>query len=270
MFTTDIQAHRLVQGLSELEKSQFPYALVQATNAAAWDTRTAWHDEIPKVFDRPTPMTRRAVLYKKATLKTLYAEIFLRDESAGTPPVKYLMPNVFGGPRLQKPFEKLLVRRGIMRTGEWAVPGRGVRLDAFGNVPGSVIKAVISDVQAARDVLTHSTVESRRRRSRRKKGASDVYFYTPGGHGDLPRGIYARAGREHHRTGATLGIRVRLRSIFMFVRSGDYDVLFDAYGLAEQMFNSSFPPRFREHMDRAVKATIEKYGPGGRPSGRRR
>ena len=76
---------------SELEKKNLDFAIVQASNKTAFEVRESWKRAAVKMFDRPTPLTVNAALFRKATKQKLYAEIFIRDDvSKGTPPAQYL------------------------------------------------------------------------------------------------------------------------------------------------------------------------------------
>lgn len=254
MFKISIDESQLQQKFSDLEKRQLPFATVGALNDAMFDVRDRWHQAIGEVFDDPTPFTRKAVLYKKATKANLTAEVFLRDEaSGGTAPARYLAPEVVGGGRHEKPFEHLLRLAGILGPDEFVVPARGFPLDAFGNVPKGIAVKIISDLQASRDPATRSTALSRAKRARRKAvGKRAVYFESAPGLSasqgkkqGLPRGIFER-------TGFALGSSVRM--VFIIVKSAPrYRVRFDARAFAQQAFNASFPVRFRQRLDLAVR-----------------
>lgn len=114
--------------LTALEQSQLPYAASQAANKVAYEIRERWKRQAPRVFDRPTPLTVNAAMYRKATKALPYAEIYLRDEAfKGTPPAKYLLAEVDGGQRRRKGFERLLQSRGLLSPTQFAVMGRGAQ-----------------------------------------------------------------------------------------------------------------------------------------------
>lgn len=263
MFKTDVQADLLIAELDELGKRQFPYALAKALNDTAFqDVRGGWRDEMLQVFDRPTRITLNAVLVNRANRKDAVpaAEIYIRDEaSGGTPPVRWLVHGVEGGSRKHKPFENLLIRAGIMSPTEFAVPGKSYPLDAHGNVPGGVVKAITGDVRLARtdDTSHFSTPESRRRRERRRNKRGGLYFLSRGE--GLPRGIYERI-----RT----AFGVAVRTVFIFVSRVSYSPRFDAYDVARELFNRNFPRRFDEAMRHAVRTAKQKASSSSK--GRRR
>src|SRR4051812_49671312 len=100
---------------TELERKNLPFACAQAANATAFGIRQKWAQVMPRVFDRPTPITQRAIVYQKATPQKPFAIVKVRDEASnGTPPARYLLAQVQGGQRLMKPFENILSAQGIL------------------------------------------------------------------------------------------------------------------------------------------------------------
>ncbi|UYN98368.1 MAG: hypothetical protein KIT02_10360 [Devosia sp.] len=190
-----------------------------ALNDAIEDARWAEQDKIRGVFDRPRPLTEKAPLYRKATNETLTAWVYIRDEaSGGTAPAKYLMPQVLGGKRGAKRFETALRAIGVMDAHEFAIPAIGYKRDAYGNVPGSTIVAILSQLKAHRDVgyMMNETAPSAARNRRSGKAR----YFVPSGVrsekaiGRLPRGIYERRGNA-------------IRAVFMFVRQPTYRKRYD-------------------------------------------
>lgn len=253
MWKLEYDDRALIASLSDLEKKQLPFATMLALNDAMFDVREAWKAAMPQVFDSPTPFTQNAVLFKKATKDNLVAEVFLRNEMGdGTPPSRYLLKQSEGGAREEKPFEHLLRMAGILGADEFVVPARGFPLDAFGNVPGGIQNAILSDLQASRDPASRSTAESRARRSRKKDvGKRAVYFESApalsasqGKKQHLPRAIYQRT---------RFGSGSAIRMVFIIVKGAPrYRVRFDARKLAQDAFAASFPGRFRARLANAV------------------
>src|SRR5690606_18049531 len=109
--------------LTELERDQLPFAAMRAANETGFAVRQRWAEIMPRVFDRPTPMTQRAVMVRKATKQRPHAEVFIRDEAVnGTPPAKYLLAQVEGGARRSKRVEQRLTYAGFLPKGMFVVP----------------------------------------------------------------------------------------------------------------------------------------------------
>lgn len=254
MFKLQYDDRQLVAKLSELEKKQLPFATMLALNDAMFDVRKDWAEQMPIVFDLPTPFTRNAVLFKKATKTNLVAEVFLRNEAGdATPPSRYLNREVTGGAREEKPFEHLLRSVGVLAADEFVVAARGFPLDAFGNVPGGIQTAILSDLQAARDESSRSTPETRAKRARRKAVAKRAVYFesaaalsaTQGRKQHLPRAIYQRT---------SFGSGSAIRMVFIIVKGAPrYRTRFDAFKLAQDAFSRSFPVRFQTRLAEALR-----------------
>jgi hypothetical protein len=193
----DANVREVEDTLRHGERWMVPYAASTALSRTAFEAAQAEGKKIEGVFDRPTSFTRKAVLYRKASADNLTYRIFLRDEASrgGTPPAVYLRPQVKGGPRRPKPFELALRRKGVMEPDEFAIPAIGMKRNAFGNLPASVIGKILSQLGARRDPLQNTTARSRKR-SKARGGA--VYFVPDeNNRRGLPRGVYERmAGRK--------------------------------------------------------------------------
>lgn len=216
-FEADIS--QLQRELPDWASRRIPSITRNALNDTIEEARFAEVGKIRGVFDRPKPLTERAPLYRKATSDNLVAEVYIRpDGASGTPPARYILPQVEGGARKAKPFEKLLRARGVMRADEFALPAIGQQRDAYGNLPGSLIVRILSQLQAMREVgsLANETARSRKRKAKR---ALPRYFVPTGarqerGIGRLPRGIYERQGN-------------RIRAVMVFVRQPRYAKRYD-------------------------------------------
>lgn len=238
--------------LNELERTQLPFATMQAINATAFETRQRWAEVMPRIFDRPTALTLKAVLYTKATKNKLEADIFVRDEAyKGTAPAKYLQAQVMGGTRRQKGIEKRLAAQGILPAGQFAVPGLGAKLDAHGNIPRSQLNQILSQLGAQFDPLTNQTDASRKRRLGRERkkrlGVSTDIFAIRVARGRLKPGVYERANIGR------LGSQVR--SLLRFVAGVSYRKRYDVFGMAAKVFDRRYPENFRTELAKAVASS---------------
>mgnify|MGYP000255154630 CR=1 FL=1 len=233
---------------TDLELKNLPFASMQAANATAFGIRQKWADTMPRVFDRPTPLTQRAIVYEKATKAKPFAVVKVRDEAfKGTPPSRYLQAQVKGGPRLMKPFENRLAAQGILPAGMQAVPGKGVDLDGFGNIAGSTMNRVLSQLGARFDPLQNETDTSRARRQKREaKQRRGDYFAVKQKRGGLRPGIYQRV-----RTGFGSAVR----SILAFVRPASYKPRYRIFDLAERMYPRLFAFHFENELRKAVETS---------------
>lgn len=104
---------------------QVPFATARALTDTAKDVQRAVTDELPKVFDRPTPFTQRGVGMAWATKSSLTSRVFLKDVQRD-----YLKVQVAGGTRTPK--------------GKALVIPSGVGLNAYGNIPRGRIKTLLA------------------------------------------------------------------------------------------------------------------------------
>lgn len=242
--------------LTALERAQVPFATVQAINQTAFAVRQRWAEIMPRIFDRPTALTLKAVLYRKASKAKPEAEIFIRDEAfKGTAPAKYLQAQVFGGVRAPKGLERDLQRRGVLAAGGFVVPGQGAQLDAHGNLPRSQINAIKSQLGSfgEQGYTANESEASRGRRTKRlakqgKRGGN--YFAVRSGTASrLPAGVYERLATGFGRA---------VRSVLAFVRAPRYRPRYDIFGMAQKVFDRRFPEIFRAELDKAVGSAFKK------------
>lgn len=233
---------------TQLERQQLPFACAQAANATAFGIRQKWAEVMPRVFDRPTPLTRNAIVYDKATKAKPYAVVRVRDEAfKGNPPAKYLLAQVFGGQRAAKGFEKRLQSANVMPAGLAAVPGKGAQLDAFGNIAGGQMNQILSQLGARFDPLQNETETSRGRRQRReaRNGTRRTdYFAVKQKRGGLRPGVYQRI-----RSGFGSAVRI----ILAYVRPARYRPRYHIFQLAERLY----PRLFAFHFDNELKKALQ-------------
>jgi len=225
-------------------QQRIPSITRNALNDIAEDAVRAEQDKIRGVFDRPTPFTERSVVFPRhlrATKDRLEAVVQLRDESSGTPPAKYLLAEVRGGARSPKPFERRLRQMGIMRADEFATIAIGYRRNAYGNLPGPTIVAILSQLSAFAEVgfRMNETNRSRARAGAKRKAR---YFVPAEGSG-LRRGVYERIGN-------------RVRAVLIFVRQPTYRKRYDfgqaTVAKAERVFAQYWMRHFYAELAKAT------------------
>jgi hypothetical protein len=196
---TDLrQAERYLVGL---RKDQIPFATAYALTQTAKQGELNIRQEMRRVFDRPKPYTLNGTFVIPAQKNKLFAVVKLKDGSAafnnqegvrGTPD-QYLRAQVNGGERRPKAFEKLLINRGLMPPGMYAVPTSAAPKDPFGNVSAGYFNRIMSQLRIATDPLSNATPASKKRRRTRTSG----YFVAYPGRAQtkhLTPGIYERIG----------------------------------------------------------------------------
>ncbi len=219
-FSDFVRGARHIEGASR----QIPFVTAYALTKAMQDAQAVEYAKMQAVFDRPTRYTLNSLYVVRAEKHNLRAELRFKEGFGGTPAWKYLGPQVRGGGRRHKGFERALMSAGILKGGEYVVPGSGVKLDGHGNIPGGVITRILSALGANRDPSQNTT--RRPKRSNRKRNLD--YFVLRGT--KAPDGVYLRVGRT-------------ASPILIFVKAPAYSPRFPYYQTGRQVI----PPAFRRH-----------------------
>ncbi len=209
-----------MSGLQELraELLGFSERRIKAAAATAL-TRTAktlaseWQKDINAKIEQPMAQTKKAVRIEPARANKLSAKVALKDaaRAGGMSPNDYLQQHERGGSRLVKKFERALIASGAMPQGYITVPGKAADRNGYGNVPRSIITAVISQLGADFSPGYQRTISrdaTRRARSQARHGRR--YFVMPVGNGRVSPGVYMR------------GAERELRMVFAFKQLVNY------------------------------------------------
>jgi len=158
------------------QQRQVAYATAVALTRTAAAIKDALPAELERVFDRPTPFTKRGIYLKAARRDSLTAEVGFMTRQAS-----YLRIQTEGGVRQP-------TARGIR------LPGN-IELNAFGNIPRGLtdkLKAAAKDGTLGNAVMRRLGVAARDRR----KGAAPIqlFYGKPAGSrwDKAPVGIYRR------------------------------------------------------------------------------
>ncbi len=237
---------KLKPWLSGIQRRQIPYGTMLALNRTATRVQEAEVNEMRGVFDRPTPYTLSALRIRKATKANLTA--YVEPKNMATKAIsadKYLAPQILGGSRGQKRFERALIAVGAMPQGYVAVPGSGARFDAYGNMSRGQIVQILAYFRAFPEVGYRANMSAAgrgrlARGSRRNMGYS---YFVAGPGGSLPPGIWQRfAFSEGH----------AIRPVLIFVKSTMYRKRLDFDVVAEKTVEKYFEGDFRLAMMQAA------------------
>jgi len=225
--------------MAELQRKHLPAATVEATNRTGRYIHGALRSEMAEVFDRPTPWALRGLRYKLATASQPIIRIWLEEWGGkGIPPAVFLRPQIEGGTRRHKRFERALIVAGIMRSNEFAMPVYGAPRDAYGNVPGPYIVRMLSDLQA----FGEQGYRANRRGARRGQRRWNYWFAIRSGD---PSGI--RPG-IYWSSGANVPALV-----FLFTRQPLYRKRFDFFGVGRKAFDRVARRFFNEALARHIR-----------------
>ncbi|MBL8450264.1 MAG: hypothetical protein JNM32_10115 [Dechloromonas sp.] len=214
-----IRGFRVTSNIGDTKRYLFDVSKQANYATAVALTRTAkrlvpiMENAVRAAFDMPTPFTVRAFGTTPATKNNLAATLFIKDRQA-----KYLRLGITGGARNQKAFEKRLASEA--KTDGYWVPGKGVRLNSFGNLTPSQIASIANRLQ--------------------KSGKyGGVFVGAPGNSEQYPFGIWARP-KQGRRNGVAA-----LQPLLIRVRRPAYRARFDFHGIARQHAGPIFDAEFR-------------------------
>jgi len=194
-----------------------------------------------RVFDRPTPFTLNSLYLRGATPARLEARVWFKDLRFRE---HYLVPQVHGGDRPLKRFEKYLQRNGWMPAGMYAVPGERADLDAYGNMSRGQIVKILSALRALPEtgyLANRSTASAARRaKSKRRKALTNYFVGSP--NPGAPAGVWERVGLKG------------LRPILIFVRAPRYRARFYFYVIANRVAQREFPALMERALQRAASS----------------
>ena len=250
---------------SDLEERQLPFVGIATANKVAEEIKYRWSRLLHRQLSSPVRLTQNAAMVKRARYtrggsgqrNVQAAEVFIRDEAAkGTPPARYLFPQVFGGQGHDRGIDRGLRRAGILGMGHFAIPvADSTLMDANGNVKRGVVQQILSQMGAQFDPLSNETDASRGRNAGRGKRRTALkaknrrYFAVTtsdrkGRNRHLSPGIYWRDGR------------VDLTKVYHFTRRpSKYRSRLDIFSAAQKSFDQVFPFHFNRELQKALESS---------------
>jgi len=229
MFKVDmsLDAFPVSAGMREIEKRQIPFVMARTATLLAQRVKKGTITVMQKRLDRPTPTTLNSLFVKMAT-KTRAAEVYFKDSwASGIPADTYLQQAVSGGLRPHKRFEKSLIARGIMRSGQYAVPTTAF-MNQYGNVSRGTILKILSGLGAAESSRGYQANATGSARSRRKGNAHRFFS----GEVDGTQGVWERK---------SMGMGDALRPVFIFSDSAPrYRTIFPFFKIGQNIVNANY------------------------------
>jgi hypothetical protein len=221
---------------------QVPYATMLALNNTAKIAKEAVVAEMRRAFRSPVPFTLGAIYVSRATKQKLMAQVSVKNQSGGRlSPVHWLYPEVEGGARSTKAFEKALQDLGALPSGWAAVPANDAPRDSFGNVSGAYIRRMLSVLQSTG--MVGPKMPSAPTNKVKRAQAKAKFFAIPGGAAKgsgLTPGIYQREG-------------TRLWAIFAFIpRVPSYRKRYNFYEIGTAAADKAWPAEFEKAMAQAM------------------
>lgn len=252
MLTVKIEGlEELKRKLSDMGKKQVPFAAAKAITKTAKSAEKRLQADMAGAFKSASPFVRRATFSTSATKANLTATVGLKDQkpSGGTAPAVLLKEHFTGGLRGNKPFEKALIAMGVMPGGYRAIPGSGMRLNAYGNPSREAIRRVLEVVK--KGDIYDGTVNTGTSRGRQKNQADISYFVKRVGDNNwrsrhLDPGIYRRIDQRRGKQGAAIPVLV-------FVKQAAYRKMLDMERSARDVVAREFQPNFDAAFTEAMR-----------------
>lgn len=240
----------LVNWARSIADDQVDFAAALALTRTAQDAKAEIEKAMGSVFDRPTPYTMRGLRLYPARKKKLVAEIAFRPAfGSGTDARDYLAPEVFGGVRKLKAFEKSLQNAGLLPAGMYALPGGAAKLDQYGNMSRSQIVQLLSYFRAFGEQGYRANITDKRKaqlaRGNAKKGQRGVVYFVgrPGG-GRLPLGIWERTS-----FGA---VGSAVRPLVIFIKHPIYRARLQMEEITKRVVQQRLEPNFNDAWRQAL------------------
>ena len=244
----DKQYLSIEQSLKGFEK-QMPSIMLNGLTQIAYTVRYDEKKEMQRVFDRPTPFTLNSLVIFKATKQKPEATVALRDPAgiAFSDILKkhYLVPQIYGGSRALKKFEKRVISSGYFKPNSFLMPGQGVKMNKYGNVNKGDIQKILSGLKAQFDPQRNQKGKGKARK-RRLKNRNNEYFAVGNQtkSSRLAPGVY-----ERYRFAAGTSIK----PVFMIGRKPRYKKLFRFFEVAEDSITKNWKREMEDAVERAVR-----------------
>lgn len=230
-------AKQVADALAKYEK-QVPFATALALTRTAQIAKTELEKEMRSVFDRPTRWTLNSLRLFPAKKTKLEARVWMKNEAdKSVPATRWLNPEIEGGPRQDKRSESRLRRKGILPVGKYIVPGKGAKLDSYGNMTKGAITKALSGLSAFSDAGYSANATGSKRS--RAKGNAKRYFVMK--RGSMPIGIAERTSRN------------RMHILLAFTRKPTYSKRLDFYGIGDKVVKQHLAAEFEKAMTKAMR-----------------
>ena len=276
MFSVTIKDKGVRDLIKALPKSAGRAAEI-ALDKTAKDIKQAEIKEMQRVFDRPVRYTLNSLRVTPTRNHNMRASVWFKEpDRMGQ---HYLVPQVEGGPRKTKGFERAL-------DDKMFIPGKFARMTRAGNVSPGQIRQIMSVLGKAERYAGYQANITARSAKRNKKQRDYVQIFKR--HGRLLPGVYQRFSRPGHgiksgtyqalqrgtgrvairdeRTGRIVGWKKKKRSFHTAIRARGLrpilleghqrkavKPLLDFYGVANRVYDKEFIRHFNKALDRQLR-----------------
>ena len=262
MFDLKINDDGVIEMLKAMPKTAGRAAEISLDQTAR-DIKQAVYDEMLRVFDRPVRYTLNSLKITPTRNHNMQASVWFKEPDRMQQ--HYLVPQVKGGKRKLKGFERVLGEREY-------IPGKFARMTKAGNVSPGQIRQILSVLKKAERFAGYSANITDRSRKRNKKPRDYVWIrrkrgrLLPGIHErfitrkGLTRAarrdamrrdgsrMYQRSTKSRHKAVYARG----LRPVLLYGKGNQVTPLLDFYGVANKEFRLSFSDHFWRNFNRIL------------------
>ena len=247
---------KAISDLDYFGLQQMPFALAKTLTDIADIAKNEAVKEMKRTFDRPTPFTLNALKIERATKNKLEAKVLLKDPTRIDDPHHYLNLETSGGERGHKPFEARLWRKGVLSSGDFAVPTiGGADFDAYGNMQRGQITQILAYFDTFGDAGFKANMGDKGRarlgKTTKKKRGIAYFSAKPGNKQGLALGIYKRAD-----TGFGQGIS----RVLLFSPVAKYKPRIDLQYILAETYKTNVTSIFESNIDAALKSARRATG----------
>lgn len=205
-------------------REDLPKATAMTLTFMGQAAKKAAEDAIREKFHNPTPWIQKSIHLKTAQVADvdMSAIVSIKYES-----INALAHHIDGGKRRAKGVEKLLRTAGVLKgSHQYIVPGRGMKLDTFGNMPKGEVMKILSALKAQFDPINNS---GRNVAAWKRNKDQSRYFVVNGLKSIVTRkrlhpGVYYRGGD---------GAQTYIKPMLIFVKSPMYRSRWDFFQFTE-------------------------------------
>ena len=265
--TSDLR--RLARDMEDFSQRRMKYAVVTALTRTAKAVREGIREKLPQYIDRPVPYTQRGIFFRSATPETMQARVWYNDEWKGaTPQARYLYPQIHGGGRSIKRFERAVQAKLNMPPGWYAVPTKHTKLDQYGNIARGQIQQILAQVgtelvaghsRTMRPTKKNGKMSAKTARAYDKAGGQ--FVAVPQQKGKLQPGIYQAEGRYF---GAKLGYgrKAGLKAILLFKQRVSYRERFPFYDLGRGIVEREIGKQLQQSISESAQRLAARRAGG--------
>jgi hypothetical protein len=243
-----MQVNIQIEGLAEVRAmlgnaaKQANFAAMQALNTTAFAINKKLKTEMKATFKGgATQYTQNAFSVEKAEKRKLKAEVTLRtDTPAGGTNYTQALAHLFnGGGRKNKNLEGWLLGHNLMSYGLSVAPGRGMKLDKFGNMNRKMLTEILTVIGTRKNRMR---IYQKTGRGKAQK-AIDYFVVQDDYKSKLHPGIYKRI---------ETGTSSTVVPMILYIDPVRYRRFIDLEKLGREVVAQTFQPAFDMELARAL------------------